>query len=57
MTMFLLGCLFMLIILALQFFGYILGWVVCSKDVENRLKGKWPVDDYWRKRGMKDVAP
>jgi hypothetical protein len=31
----------------------LLGWDVCKDDVEARLTGKKPVDDYWRKRGMR----
>lgn len=32
---------------------FIVGFYVCSWDAQRRLEGKVPVDDYWKKRGMK----
>jgi hypothetical protein len=29
------------------------GFYICSWDAERRLKGEKPVDDFWRKRGMR----
>lgn len=29
------------------------GFMAAANDAEKRLKGKTPVDDFWRKRGMK----
>lgn len=43
--------------LALLAFTYIAGFAHCAWDAEQRLKGKMPVDNYWRSKGMKDPRP
>jgi len=32
---------------------FLIGFWFASEDAKARLTGKKPVDDYWRKRGMK----
>lgn len=41
------GC-FAVIYASLALGGYLIAW-----DAEQRLTGKKPIDDFWRKRGMK----
>lgn len=40
-------------VLALAYFLLVLGWVMAARDAEARLRGKKPVDRYWRARGMR----
>lgn len=48
------GFLCALILLFLLACAYGLGANFMARDAEKRLRGQLPVDDFWRKRGMKD---
>ncbi len=48
------GVVFFLLLFSFVFFA--VGYAVASDDAKDRLTGAKPVDDWWRKRGMKDFV-
>lgn len=41
------------LVFAWSFICVYVGFAMCISDVEDRLSGRLPIDEFWRKRGMK----
>jgi hypothetical protein len=43
------------VLIVWSFAMFCLGHYACTIDAEARLKGKRPIDDFWRRHGMRDI--